>query len=202
MYYPHIDFHTAGVEDFLQEESRYAHVLLDLAAPESVFPQASRALRFNGCLMIFCPSITQIVECYRLVKTLGLPLVLDKTVEMGTGISGGRLWDMRFAQVRQAARKRQMEERRRREASEAEELSTSGDLSVSELEDRFVEDVASTSDASGLPAGAIGATADQDSVDNPSSSTDANEELKIVCRPKVGEQIVGGGFLGVFKKTS
>lgn len=49
------------------------------------------------------PSITQIGECLQIIKDQRLPLVQEKVIELGNGISGGRLWDVRFATKKSGA---------------------------------------------------------------------------------------------------
>lgn len=124
------------------------------------------------------------------------------------------MWDLRFAQVKEVTRKRQMKEHESRITAEhrssedgsatSDTLDPAAGTKESIMEDREPNERQSTVDASN------GAAEESDPPDVQKSSTNSidttidtnDEEFKIVCRPRVGDLTAGGGFLGVFKKTT
>jgi hypothetical protein len=134
------------------------------------------ALRVNGNLVVFAPSITQITECATIIKQQRFPLDLQNVIELGVnGGSGGREWDVRFARVRNSTLNR----------------SESAAVPVTN------EPVSEVSDSSAIPSES---NTDGTPQKGAAAGTLAGAPLHLVCRPKVGERIVGGGFLGVWKK--
>lgn len=160
LYAGNVDFHVGDVSDFIktQLQSRgtanpfLSHVLLDLAGPEHHLEKAAQALHDDGTISVFCPSITQITECVRLVKSLRLPLTLDQVVQFETNTSAGKQWDVRFAKLRAVSR------------------ANKPDVSVA--------------------------------VDEEQTTGDEKEKWGLVCRPRVGDRLVGGGFLGMWRKLN
>ncbi len=106
MYLPHVDFHVGSIEDFLSKrlstssESFLDHAILDLPNTHLYLDIVGKALKPNGSLVTWCPSITQIIKCFTLVKDKAMPYFLEKVVEVGPGISGGREWDVRRVRPR------------------------------------------------------------------------------------------------------
>jgi len=98
--------------------------------------------------------------------------VLERAVELGTGLSSGRLWDVRFA----------LKKSRADPSSWVEKTATE---SSNYLEDH-------TNDVSQH----IGA---KDTLLT-SEDTPKEDNSVLVCRPKVGQRIVGGGFIGIWRR--
>lgn len=118
-------------------------VFLDLPSPEAYLYDIARRMKLEATLIVFCPSVTQILQCKKVIedsrKTCTdveserqlIDLTLTKTIELPPGNGGGtREWDLKTVFTRES-----------------------------------------------------------------------NENVSI-CRPKVGLKVVGGGFVGVFKKSS
>lgn len=179
IYWPHIDFYAGDVDAWIDEQLALreahhsgflSHVILDMPGVEGMVPKAAAAMREDAKLVVFCPSITQIAECQKLIKEENIPLVLEKTMELGEGISSGRIWDVRIVTPRrvQAARDNA--------TSQATEDATLSDV-----------DVGDDSAEANLAAERIPAPI---------------EDTKVVCRPKVGELTFGGGFLGLWRKST
>ena len=105
-------------------------------------------------------------------------MVMEKTLELGTGLSSGRLWDVRLVTPKAQKTDRSIllaekaEEAVAREGDGIEEAEESGRVEGSEVEG---------------------------SLDNQVGEEEKEEQV-LVCRPKVGEKIVGGGFVAVFRK--
>lgn len=179
MYWPHIDFYAEEVDKWIEsqlavrdahESGFLSHVVLDMPGVEQMVPRAAAAMREDAKLVVFCPSITQIAECQRLIHKENVPLVFDKAVELGEGISTGRLWDVRVVIPRQtlAAKERTVDE---------------------------------SSDGSGSSGSDESDTSDQEAAAEERRPA-PTDETKFVCRPKVGEMTFGGGFLGLWRKST
>lgn len=183
-YLHNIDFHTGSVSDWVasalptrNNEPFLSHAFLDLPNADMHIANVAEAVKVDGILIVFNPSITQINECALKIKQEGIPLELDKVIELGVnGGSGGREWDVR--PVRPRAQKPQ---------AEPEPV-------VSEVEDAETSVDEGNQDAESAQAG-IAATQEAKT-----SQTTNDGKWAMVCRPKVGERVVGGGFLGVFRK--
>ncbi|PBP24311.1 calcineurin-like phosphoesterase [Diplocarpon rosae] len=108
MYFPHIDFHTGTIEEFLENRLEQSsnepflhHAILDLPATHDYIEIVGRAMKPNGTLLVFCPSITQINTCVLQAKQLDLPFFLERVIEIGGAIgTGGKEWDVRLVKPR------------------------------------------------------------------------------------------------------
>jgi tRNA A58 N-methylase Trm61 len=178
-YLHNIDFHTGSVSDWVasalsvrNDEPFLSHAFLDLPNADTHIDNVAKAVKVDGNLIVFNPSITQINECALKIKQEGIPLELDRVIELGVnGGSGGREWDVRPVKPRV-----------QKVEAVPEPVTTDGeDAEISrDAEQEQAENVAAR-DAS-------------------TSQTPDEGKWAMVCRPKVGERVVGGGFLGVFKK--
>lgn len=152
------------VEPFL------SHVILDMPSSNLRIPHVTPVLKRDGLLVVFMPSITQIGECLQMIREQRLPLVQEKVIELGSGISGGRLWDVRFATKKSGADPSSWVAPSDAEGSstaEAEEQSSASDT------------------ASEVPT---------------TEEAPKEGESVLVCRPKVGVRIQGGGFVAVWRR--
>lgn len=121
MYYGDIDFNVGCVSDWIKsrfeekgsEDAFLDHVLLDMPTAADHLALCAKALKVNGNLIVFFPSITQVTKCFIGVKRDNLPLWLDRVIELDNSTAGGRYWDVRVAHIRanaavnEAARKDQ-----------------------------------------------------------------------------------------------
>jgi hypothetical protein len=176
-YLHNIDFHTGSVSDWVvsalsarNDEPFLSHAFLDLPNADTHIDNVAKAVKVDGNLIVFNPSITQINECALKIKQEGIPLELDRVIELGVnGGSGGREWDVR-----------PVKPRTQKVEAAPEPIVTGGD------------DAEVSSDVESRDA-------EQEQADNVAQTPDEGK-WAMVCRPKVGERVVGGGFLGVFKK--
>lgn len=165
--------HSHGIKD----KTFLSHVILDLPGSQSHLEKAASVLHVNGTLIVFNPSITQIIACVKEIKLNMLPLELDRILEVDQGMVGGREWDVRAMKPRALAR------------AEAEKKVN--------LEEEFAPTGASnqalTEDGEDLGIGAK---------QNDTIKELGKEEIEwyMVCRPKFTERWSGGGFVGVWKK--
>jgi hypothetical protein len=107
LYYYNVDFHVGTIPEYLSSrlsstpEPFLEHAILDLPGPQEHMELISQALKPGGYLIVFCPSITQIVECAKVVREKNLPYALESTLELGMGAGvGGREWDIRLVKPR------------------------------------------------------------------------------------------------------
>lgn len=183
MYYPHIDFHIGGIDDYLASRlvdnggiPFLEHAILDLPDIHHYLDIVGKALKSSGILITFCPSITQINAGVTFVRQNGLPLFLEKVVEVGGAVGvGGREWDVRPVKPRALLR------------AKAEDMKSPGD--IGEGED-------ASNDSNGNP---VVVPAEPPSKDVPVAD-DSGWEM--VCRPKVGIRTSGGGFVGIWRKMT
>lgn len=183
MYYPHIDFHIGSIDDYLSIRLAETggnpfleHAILDLPDIQLYLNIVAKALKSNGTLITFCPSITQINAGVTYIRQKRVPLFLEKVVEVGGAVGvGGREWDVRPVKPR-ALLKAQVGG-----AKELEDLGTDQVVLETPLQG-----------SEAVPA--------QVPVSEAPTSDDSGWEM--VCRPKVGIRISGGGFVGVWRKMT
>ncbi|KAH9826857.1 tRNA methyltransferase complex GCD14 subunit [Teratosphaeria destructans] len=193
MYYANVDFHVDSVGDWvakiLQERngSFLSHAFLDLPGAENHIDVVADAIQTDGTLIVFNPSITQIMDSLAKVKRMNLALVLEQVIELGVnGGSGGREWDVRAVKPRSTQKNASAQSSLSTTVAGAgEEPVPAGEVAVEEATDSGVE---------------LDKNAEQAIVSNAAPKYTDTDDWKMVCRPKVGGTIVGGGFLGVFRK--
>jgi tRNA A58 N-methylase Trm61 len=190
LYFHNIDFHVTDVASWLRKEltSRssnpfLSHAVLDLPNSNTPLTDVAQALRVDGTLVVFNPSITQITQCATEIWGKKIPLELERVVELPTnGEAGGREWDVR--PVRPRATLKVEASRNNDEGPEGLEDEAEG---KGLTDDSGVEDLLDSVEESGEER--VGAPRKKES-----------EGWQMVCRPKVGDRIIGGGFVGVWKK--
>lgn len=204
IYAGHVDFHVGPVEDWITEEILQrrgsktrqgggllaslsgsgreestpepflTHAILDMPSAHQRIPHVAPVLRRDGILAVFMPSVTQIGDCVQLIRQQQLPFVMQRVVELGTGISSGRLWDVRIAVKKSRADPSSWSSSTEDADSEAHSGSGSGD----------------SDEATTAPPAEGETTTVKEDADN----------SVLVCRPKVGLRIVGGGFVGLWRR--
>ncbi|KAF7930881.1 hypothetical protein EAE99_004131 [Botrytis elliptica] len=202
IYYPHIDFHVGSIHDYLSkrlEETKGVfldHAILDIPGIQDEMEIVGKCIKPDGRLITWCPSITQHMKCLEVVKGKKLPFVLDRVLELGSQLStGGREWEVRSVKPRaliKAEKKAKAEEMEREDrlktALPVNEWLTK--ISSKEVDEVTSEDVETSKSES---------VAVQESTGEASDLTDMSG-WEMICRPKVGDRITGGGFVGVWKK--
>ena len=175
MYFPNVDFHVSSIEDYISgrmstsDQPFLDHAILDLPSTDLYLHIVGKALKSNGSLVTWCPSITQINKCVAQVKQEMMPLLLERVIEVGLGLSGGREWDVRMVRPRALSM-----------ATPA--FKTQGaDAEAAEPAVHSEEEVPISGEPAVQPA-----------------VQDSGWEM--VCRPKVGLKIAGGGFIGLWRK--
>jgi hypothetical protein len=191
IYAGNVDFHVGHVEDWIADQIQrrqeasaagglgflrkrtttiepfLSYAILDMPSAHQRIPHVAPVLRRDGILAVFMPSITQIGECVQLIRQQNLPLVMERAVELGMGLSSGRLWDVRMAVKK----------------SRADPSS-------------WVSNIESSSDEGETTS----ETEDVHSVSDDAAAAGKEDNSVLVCRPKVGLRIVGGGFVGIWRR--
>ncbi|KAI9874308.1 MAG: hypothetical protein M1830_009895 [Pleopsidium flavum] len=184
LYAGNVDFHVGDVSEWIskeledrtkgsdgqQSEAFLSHILLDLPAAQLHLERISSTLRVDGVLTVFNPSITQITACVEVIREKRLPLVLDRVVELGPGMTGGREWDVRAVRPRAVIKA---------QSDRAKTFHNAGE------EGRLPADVSGEK------------SRDEEQVQ---ALATHGQRWELVCRPKVGGRVFGGGFLGVWRR--
>ncbi len=188
LYARDVEFHVGDVSKWIdqqisiREQERHesidktflSHVILDLPSSQNHLEKAAAALRANGNLVVFNPSVTQINACVQLVKEKKLPLQLDRVLELGFAVTGGREWDIRFIKPRaliQAEKEKKVD-------------------SVTTIAQK-------TSDEALMKGNFSSKSRDEEQAQ---ASAEDDTGWEMVCRPKVFARTTGGGFLALWKK--
>lgn len=156
-----------------------SHIVLDLPKTHHHLEKAASVLHVDGRVLVFCPSITQIIACIKEIENKQLLLELDQVLEVGDGVAGGRGWDVRAVQPKAHLREEQKMQ------------------SVNP----FQPDVPSTDRIQGVlgvdERSSVNKTREQDRV-----AATFKEEMgwEIICRPKIRAVGTGGGFVGLWRK--
>lgn len=190
MYAKDIEFHVGDVSKWIdkqvidrgvdsKEETFLSHIVLDMPAAQRHIEKVASVLHVNGSLLAFNPSITQIMTIVELIKQQYLPLQLDRVIELGPNTTGGREWDIRSVVPR----------------AQNQDIGTGGPSAI-------VEDAEEQVTENSLEDVAISEVANVETRDEEAAQVLARQEAswKMVCRPKVGYRVSGGGFLGVWRK--
>ncbi|KAL8874603.1 MAG: hypothetical protein Q9174_000066 [Haloplaca sp. 1 TL-2023] len=178
MYMRDIDFHVGDISEWIGQQMQVrdgkpflSHVILDLPASYSHIVRATSALRVDGKLLLFNPSITQINSAVELVKVKKLPLQLEKVVEVGPAMTGGRPWNVRFVKPRASLRQAT--------AWKSSDTGASNESSGGESVESHPN-----------------AANEDDDRDH-----GVSEGWEMVCRPKPGDRVSGGGFVALWSKN-
>ncbi|KAG8526923.1 uncharacterized protein KY384_008352 [Bacidia gigantensis] len=154
------------------DQTFLSHALLDMPNAHKHVAKVATALNTDGNLLIFNPSISQIMAVVDIVKRHCLPLILDTVLELGPGLTGGKEWDVRSVIPRA-------------------QLKAVNGMSNS---DTYEQTSLAAKEDSNQPR-----TAKHYS-DGSSESQTSLFKSEMICRPKVGGMVRGGGFVGMWKK--
>lgn len=186
-----VDFYVGAVENWIAEQKKrrakagvlpsitgqrsaepfLSYAILDMPSAHLRIPHVAPILKRSGILVVFMPNITQIGDCVKLIRQQRLPFVQERVVELGVGITSGRHWDVRVVSKKSGADP----------SSWAASAETEDTVSATESDEADTQNM--------------------DAVIPPSSEQVSKEEdMVMVCRPKVGLRTVGGGFVGVWRR--
>ena len=186
IYAPHVEFHVASIVKWVetqrsqrqkvfssQLEPFLSYAVLDMPGSHLQVEHVASLMKGGALLVVFVPSVTQIGDCVRTIQDKDLRLQMERVVELGEGVSNGRIWDVRLAGKRKGTSRR-----------------PSGFKKFIEAEDSYV--TATTIEKELNPEAEIDAEAVAQETDN---------DPVMVCRPKVGRMTIGGGFIGIWRKV-
>ncbi|KAI9658518.1 MAG: hypothetical protein M1831_003956 [Alyxoria varia] len=218
LYTPNISFHSGALPNLLHSQytSRninpkdsqpfLSYVIIDIPGAHDHLAQVAPAMHRNATLAVYCPNVTQLVRCEKVIKKMELPFWMEKAVELGTGISGGREWLLRHP----------------RRPGEKWKSSVEQDGKNAAVSSSVKQGVGSSADGAdaGLLARAQGALAQlfvsgggknpqgeekrrsaTASAEKPNPPlTEEEDDYRIVCRPKAGYTVPVSGFLGIWRR--
>ena len=203
MYKNDISFHVGDLPSWIdkQLESRslkdaedktfLTHIVMDIPNAQDYLEKAANILQTNGGLIVFCPSISQIMAAVYKVDHDFLHLKLERVLELGPYLTGGKEWDVATVNNK---KQRWLSHRKQqsvggggggREADASSEGGTQDNREDSSSPDT---EVTSSDEAAG------------ESVDIGADASADEDRWKMVCRPKVGYTVAGGGFLAFWRK--
>ncbi|PQE03064.1 calcineurin-like phosphoesterase protein [Rutstroemia sp. NJR-2017a BVV2] len=200
IYYPHVDFHVGNINEYLSRRLSEVgdvfldHGILDLPDTQDEMEIVGNCMKPSGILITFCPSVTQIIRCLRTVKDKNLRFALESVVELGSGLSGGREWDIRLIKPRALLKA----------AAEARRLSVVEEGAVTDT-DSGIEAETPESGHRTEATNEVSEISETDNTDsgsptlNPENTVDSSG-WEMVCKPMVGTRITVGGFVGVWRK--
>lgn len=181
-----VEFYVGDVSEWIAsqqvvrktQEPFLSHVFLDLPGADTHLANVAPALHVDGILAVFNPSITQIAECVQVIREQRLPYLLDQVVELGAG--NIRRWDVKSVQPRSTLKAKAAP------SSETSDEGASTPLSENSSADEAV---------------AAQKARDSELVAELEKKKKKEEEKWVmVCRPKPGERVVGGGFLALWRR--
>ena len=193
LYSPHIDFHIANVNDWVDSQLGQrklqpflSYVFLDMPSSHRYLSKVVNAMKENALIAVFVPSITQIGNCVQEINANILPLRMEKTLELGEGISNGRTWNVRLAsrRARDSIEDSSMIHRRLGDKDGALQVETDTQSEIPSATTPQEKDSSLPLLEAGPEEGGI------------------SKEPVMVCRPKVGDRLIGGGFVALWRRTA
>ncbi|KAF2651249.1 S-adenosyl-L-methionine-dependent methyltransferase [Lophiostoma macrostomum CBS 122681] len=184
MYASNVDFHVGDISAWIasQKASRstedpfLSYVFLDLPNADQHLANVAPVLHVNGLMAVFNPSITQIAECVETIRENKLPYLLDQVIELGAG--NIRQWDVRAVRPRSSLRTEPTRPPATKSAADSSDAAIASEDSAPEF---------------------VGGQEARDGELSAALASD-HEKWAMVCRPKVGERVIGGGFLGLWRR--
>jgi len=198
LYSNDVDFYVGSVSDWIDqqidhrqlrgkdEKAFLSHIILDMPGSYKHMEKAASVLLSQGNLILFNPSITQIIDAVETIKKYHIPVYLDRVLELGHTMTGGKEWDVRAFKPRAVVQ------------AEHEKQIT-GERTGTRTE------IASNEDESGSMDESSGEGSDETLLTETGKPESAARELQgfeMICRPKAFSRVVGGGFVGVWKKKT
>lgn len=195
LYSNDIDFYVSNVSDWvdqqikrrqLREKERktfLSHIVLDMPNSYEHIGKVTSILHPQGSLILFNPSITQIISAVETIGKQNIPMYLDRVLELGPSMTRGKEWDIRVVKPRAQA------EDGRRSTSRTGDGSS--DPREKENHESSLDDVDASLDKT-----------NPREYSNPQALDKEQQGYEIVCRPKTFARVVGGGFIGLWKKKS
>lgn len=198
LYSNDVDFYVGSISDWIDQQidlrqlrekddkAFLSHIILDMPSSYKHIEKAASVLLSQGNLILFNPSITQIIDAVETIRKNRVPVYLDRVLELGHTLTGGKEWDVRAFKPRAVAQ------------AEQEERIAGGRNGIR-------TDVASNEDGPGSMEEPSGEGSDETPFTEPVQAEKLAKEtqgFEMICRPKAFSRIVGGGFVGIWKKKT
>lgn len=198
LYSNNVDFYAGGVSQWIDQQiqkrhledkddkSFLSHAVIDMPDSHQHLAKVASVLHPQGNLILFNPSITQIIKAVDTIRRYEVPVYLDRVLELGPYMTGGKEWNVRAVKAR-ASLQAEQERRssRRNESSAPEAAGTNSDIG--------------TNEGTNIDGSQISATENSEEEEEVSED---EQGFQMICRPKAYARVVGGGFLGLWKKKS
>lgn len=188
LYASDVDFHVGDVSRWIEDQivrrgleqnatTFLSHIILDMPNAHHHIEKAASVLHVNGSLFVFNPSVTQIMTVVDLIRRQYLPLQLDRVLELGENMTGGKEWDIKCVRPRAVIK--------------AEEEASAIPAACGGAETSAIQE-----------PGGVERISELGSKDEQQAKPLGKQEggWEMACRPKVGYMVRGGGFLGIWKK--
>ena len=196
LYSNNVEFYTGGVSQWIDQQiqkrhledkddkSFLSHAVIDMPNSHQHLAKVASVLCPQGDLILFNPSVTPFIKAVDTIRRYKVPIYLDRILELGAHMTGGKEWDIRAVKPRASLR--------------AEQEQRSSDRNLSRA-----TDAAETTSNMGTIEGT--------NIDGPQlfaaenaekdeGSSECEQGLEMICRPKAYARVVGGGFVGLWKK--
>lgn len=191
IYAGNVDFNVGSIDRFIDSECQrrgvsgkvFHHILLDLPGVHDYITKAAQGLKPDGTLIVFCPSVTQIAQCVEVIQKQKLPLSYQEVIELGAGYGGGKQWDVRLSRARKPR---------------AAQNPKPDDATAAVVKS---DQAVRSSGLFGFLRGLFGGATRAMPAATPEVQVAVEDETwYTVCRPSVGHRVVGGGFVGVWRR--
>jgi len=197
LYSNDVDFHVGNVSDWIDQQIDHrqlrgkddqaflSHIILDMPGSYKHIEKAASVLLSRGNLLLFNPSITQIIDAVETIRKYHIPVYLDRVLELGHTMTGGKEWDVRAFKPRAVA-----------QAEHAKRIAGGTDGIRTEIASN--DDEPGSSDESSSE----GSDETTSEVGKAGNLAREGQGFEMICRPKAFSRVVGGGFVGVWKKKT
>lgn len=197
LYSKDVGFYAAGISQWIdqqiqkrqledaEDKSFLSYAVIDMPDAHQHLAKLTSVLCPQGSLILFNPNITQIIKAVDTIRRHKVPVYLDRILELGPNMTGGKEWDIRAVKSRaslQADQKKGLSDTNR---------SSNGGAADTDSKQGTIE--GTSIDGSQINATEI---AEEHRV------SDHEQGFEMICRPKAYARVVGGGFLGLWKKMS
>ncbi|KAL8831136.1 MAG: hypothetical protein Q9191_001030 [Dirinaria sp. TL-2023a] len=198
LYTKNVEFYAEGVSQWVNKQtlkrqsedkddkSFLSHAVLDMPDAHQHLAKVASVLCSQGNLMLFNPSITQIINAVDTIKRYKVPLYLDRVLELGPHMTGGKAWDVRSVKPRTSLRAEQEKSSSASNGNSTKDAagtkSNSGTIEITDIDESQTSATQNAGNDEGL--------------------SEYGRSFEMICRPKKYARVVGGGFLGLWKKQS
>ncbi|MCJ1350380.1 MAG: hypothetical protein MMC33_000361 [Icmadophila ericetorum] len=214
MYAGNVDYFNDNLSDWIKQqvsertaqglaqgEPFITHAILDLPGAQDHLEAVASVVHTEGVILVFTTHITQLLSCLELSRNLRLPLVLQRAIEIGPGVTGGRDWELGFTKLRKDVY-RTPKSREKKLSSSQPDVSESVANSISLLPVEEAVALEGPDGADGDQTAAARSIEEEEDLISKAQDIAKDGELFTICRPKLVSNFMVGGFVGVFRKMA